>query len=561
MKRGEKVLVDQFVDQHLSLFSSPPSEEIVEAKKRAYVQLRLKSMVLSEEPAGELPALRPGWRWRFGLIGAAAVAAVLLVFAIMPGYKIDARAVVETEHDGLYRVSDKQALHAGETIEAGETVRTNRGAGAVLKLADGSGIEMRSNSALRLDQANDGVQIHLNAGSVIVNAARQRTGHLYVKTRDMTVSVVGTVFLVNTEEEGSRVAVIEGEVRVQQGEIETKLRPGQQVTTNPAMESQLVSQEISWSPNAKAHIALLLQNQAAIPAPSPAQEIFRPPDTPRWESVSVTPCDSDSQAGARGGGTGNPKAKLRVICTTPKLMIERAYVKWIEQGVIRPTWFFPISGGPSWIDSEHYTVEANPEGSPSMDVMKGPMMQALLEDRFKLKIRREIREEPVYELRVADSGLKLRPLKEGECAARDAAIDAALAGQTGNDRLFAQLALSSTIPPCGFVGIGGPRDGSPAPPGTRTVNVLGGPLSELIRNLSLDRIVLDATGIQGLFDIQLTYGVYTSPMREPPPLPPGAPLGEPIFSAIQRQLGLQLVPTRGPRTYYIIESADRPSAN
>ena len=186
-------------------------------------------------------------------------------------------------------------------------MRTNRGAGAVLKLADGSGIEMRSNSALRLDQANDGVQIHLNAGSVIVNAARQRTGHLYVKTRDMTVSVVGTVFLVNAEEEGSRVAVIEGEVRVQQGEIETKLRPGQQVTTNPAMEAQLVSQEISWSPNAKAHIALLLQNQAAIPAPSPAQEIFRPPDTPRWESVSVTPCGSDSQAGGSGRWHGSPE--------------------------------------------------------------------------------------------------------------------------------------------------------------------------------------------------------------------------------------------------------------
>jgi uncharacterized protein (TIGR03435 family) len=557
MKRGEKVRVDRFVDQHLSLFSAPPPEEILDAKERAHVQLRLEAMAPSEEPVGELSAPRPAWRWQFGVISAAAVAAVLLVFALMTNQNIDARTVVETERDGLYRFSDKQALHAGETIEAGETVRTDRGAGAVLKLADGSTIEMRSNSALRLAQANDGVQIHLDDGSVIVNAAKQRTGHLYVKTRDMTVSVVGTVFVVNAEEEGSRVAVIEGEVRVQQGEVETKLRPGQQVTTNPAMETQLVSQEISWSPNAKAHIALLLQNQAAIPAPSPAQEIFRPPDTPRWESVSVTPCGSDSQAGGRGGGTGNPQAKLRVICTTPKLMIERAYVKWIEKGVIRPTWFFPISGGPSWIDTEHYTVEADPEGSPSMDVMKGPMMQALLEDRFNLKIRREIREEPVYELRVADSGLKLKPLKEGECDARKAAVDTALGPNRGDP--FARLSLIMTE--CGAVGIGGPRDGSPAPPGTRTVNVIGGPLSELIRNLSLDRIVLDATGVQGLFDIQLTYGVYTSPMREPPTPPPGAPFGEPIFSAIQRQLGLQLVPTRGPRTYYIIESADRPSPN
>jgi uncharacterized protein (TIGR03435 family) len=557
MKRSEKVVVDQSVDQHLSLFNSPPSAEIAGAKERALIQLRLESPAALEGPLGELPAVRPSVRWRFGLVGAAAVVAVFLSFALMPVRKIDARAVVETEHDGLYRVSDKHALHVGDTIEAGVAVRTNGGAGAVLKLADGSEIEMRSNSVLSLDLAKDGVQIQLNAGSVIVNAAKQRTGHLYVKTRDMKVSVIGTVFLVNAGEEGSRVAVIEGEVRVERGEGETKLLPGEQVTTNPAMEPQLVSQEVSWSQNAKAHVALLLQNQAAIPAPSPAQEIFRPLDTPRWESVSVTPCGSD-QTGARGGGgTGNPNARLRMICVTPKWMIERAYVKWIEQGVIRPTWFFPISGGPSWIDSEHYTVEANPEGSPSMDVMKGPMMQALLEDRFKLRIRREIREEPVYELRVADSGFKLKALKEGECDARKAAADAALGPNKGD--IFARLSLVMTE--CGAVGIGGPRDGSPAPPGTRTVNVVGGPLSELIRNLSLDRIVLDATGLQGLYDIQLTYGVYTSPMREPPTPPPGAPFGEPIFSAIQRQLGLQLVPTRGLRTYYIIESAERPSGN
>ncbi|HTG74777.1 MAG TPA: hypothetical protein VMB70_13470, partial [Terriglobia bacterium] len=143
MKRGEKILVDQFVDQHLRLFSSPPSEEIADAKERAHAQLRLEAMALPEEPVGEVHALRPGGRWRFGLIGAAAVAAVLVVIAIMPGKKIDAHAVVGTEHDGLYRESDNQALHAGSRIGAGEIVRTNRGARAMLKLADGSGIEMR----------------------------------------------------------------------------------------------------------------------------------------------------------------------------------------------------------------------------------------------------------------------------------------------------------------------------------------------------------------------------------------------------------------------------------
>ena len=74
MKRSEKILVDQFVDQHLSLFSSPPPEEIVDAKERAHVQLRLEAMTSSEEPVG--PALRPAWRWRLGVIGAAAVASL-----------------------------------------------------------------------------------------------------------------------------------------------------------------------------------------------------------------------------------------------------------------------------------------------------------------------------------------------------------------------------------------------------------------------------------------------------------------------------------------------------
>jgi ferric-dicitrate binding protein FerR (iron transport regulator) len=48
--------------------------------------------------------------------------------------------------------------------------------------------------------------MHLKPGSVIVNAVEQKTGRLYVQTNDCTVSVVGTVFLVETAPDGSRVA-------------------------------------------------------------------------------------------------------------------------------------------------------------------------------------------------------------------------------------------------------------------------------------------------------------------------------------------------------------------
>jgi hypothetical protein len=86
------------------------------------------------------------------------------------------------------------------------------------------------------------------------------------QTKDVTVSVVGTVFLVNAEEEGSQVAVIEGEVRVQHGAAERKLRPGEQVATGPSMEPQPVKEEISWSRNAEAHAVLLAQSSATLAA-------------------------------------------------------------------------------------------------------------------------------------------------------------------------------------------------------------------------------------------------------------------------------------------------------
>jgi len=144
-------------------------------------------------------------------------------------------------------------LQANERIAFGDIVRSNGGAGGILRLADGSHVEVRSQSELLLERAADGVRIRLNHGGLLVDAAKQRDGHLYVQTRDFTVSVVGTVFLVNAEEAGSRVAVLEGEVRVQQGATDQKLRPGQQVATSPLMTAPTLPQEIAWSLDVVSH--------------------------------------------------------------------------------------------------------------------------------------------------------------------------------------------------------------------------------------------------------------------------------------------------------------------
>jgi uncharacterized protein (TIGR03435 family) len=256
---------------------------------------------------------------------------------------------------------------------------------------------------------------------------------------------------------------------------------------------------------------------------------------------------------------GTSPGLLRVTCMPLEWLIERAYVKYLEPDM-KPTWFFPISGGPEWIKHDLYTIMAKTEGLPSEQEMRGPMLQALLEERFNLKVKREIRQEPVYELTIAESGLKMQPLKEGECEARE---DKAPEGESKAERLERMLKGLARRPAiCGSQFIGGPQDGTKAPPRTRTVNVFGGPLDLLTRNLSLDRIIIDKTDLgERLFDMQLTYSIDKSPMREPQPVGMEPPGGDSIFLAIEKQLGLKLVPVVGPRTYYTIEHVERPSEN
>src|SRR5580698_7676144 len=75
----------------------------------------------------------------------------------------------------------------------------------------------------------------------------------------------------------------------------------------------------------------------------------------------------------------------------------------------------PINGGPLWLHSASYDIKAKAEGNPSVEMMLGPMMQRLLEDRFQLKIHRQTSEGPVYFLTVARGGPKLPSFIEGRC--------------------------------------------------------------------------------------------------------------------------------------------------
>lgn len=185
-------------------------------------------------------------------------------------------AVVMAANGPVYRVSDKQnqPLQAGEKIKRGERLRTAKGSTAVVKLADGTQIEMAERSEFSLSDNANGTTINLNQGNVIVEAAKQKSNqHLYVKTDDALVSVVGTIFSVNNGTKGSRVSVVEGEVHVEHDSKDAKLLPGDQVTTNSSIEKVEIKREVSWSRNASrydemlAQAAKLRQDIAALPRP------------------------------------------------------------------------------------------------------------------------------------------------------------------------------------------------------------------------------------------------------------------------------------------------------
>jgi hypothetical protein len=218
----------------------------------------------------------PVWRWAMGAAGVAAVTVATL--AVGNGLFLGQHAVrgaVQNVDGALYAVSDDQVrvIPAGYQIRNGDQIHTAKGSNAVVRLLDGSLVEMDERSDLSVSREWKGTTIHLDGGHIIVQAAKQRTGRLYVATDDCLVSVKGTIFSVNHGTKGSRVAVIEGVVRVSAADQTTDLRAGEEQTSNSSVSKVPIQNEIAWSRNSAKYLALLgdfalLQKQIeAIPGP------------------------------------------------------------------------------------------------------------------------------------------------------------------------------------------------------------------------------------------------------------------------------------------------------
>lgn len=189
---------------------------------------------------------------RWGIAAALVIGFGLLALPFMQRYAPfggELEATVQAAEGQVYQIADTTStpIIAGKKLEKGERVRTAKGAHALLQLGDGTTIEMRDRSELSITKNAQGTTIHLNRGDVMIEAAKQQSGRLFVDTGDSLVSVTGTVFSVASGTKGSRVSVVEGEVRLDHKGNERVIRAGEQLTTSPSIETISVKDDVAWS--------------------------------------------------------------------------------------------------------------------------------------------------------------------------------------------------------------------------------------------------------------------------------------------------------------------------
>jgi uncharacterized protein (TIGR03435 family) len=237
-----------------------------------------------------------------------------------------------------------------------------------------------------------------------------------------------------------------------------------------------------------------------------------PTQTPQspltYDIVSVRACERNAeQVGIDPLPNG---VGYNAVCVPVKVMLSVMYRMPMRQ----------IVGGPAWMSDQKFTVLARADHRYSTDELHA-MFQNMLADRFNLKLHMVTKTGPVYVLKVAKSGAKMIPVKEG---LRNSPI------VTEGENKY----TGSRVPMpylCYWLG----------------------------RMLEEDhRPVVDRTNLTGYFDFKVSFR---------PQLPPDAYSGRKaqnlptIFDAMRDQLGLELVPQKGPVETLVVDSLDQPTPN
>ncbi|HLK63367.1 MAG TPA: M56 family metallopeptidase [Bryobacteraceae bacterium] len=218
------------------------------------------------------------------------------------------------------------------------------------------------------------------------------------------------------------------------------------------------------------------------------------------------------------------------------MLIQRAYS---VQG-------FQVVGGPSWVNTDGYDIEAKPEVSTDQKRM-WLMLQTLLADRFKLVMHRATQDLPVYDLQTVRGGPKLPAPVGGNCSE-----------------------VMTWPPP----GPGQPRPAPPCGPGLvksgtgLTMEGISVSMPAFVKQLSLilGKEVIDKTGFTGRFALHLEFAIDDALAGIPNPVGPSSQPADindrpSIRTAMQEQLGLKLQASTGPVDVFVIDHVERPGEN
>jgi hypothetical protein len=242
------------------------------------------------------PASR-GFQWSIVRLSFAVATVALLVALVWTGRNwyfagpTGSRARIDSIEGQAYGIgaAGGRVLKTGDEVGEDELIRTAANSHAKVRLFEGSEVEMNQRAELTVSASRRDTTIHLDQGSIIVQAAKRHTGHLYVSAPDCLVAVTGTVFSVNSGTKGSRVAVIEGEVHVKHAGLESILHSGDQVATTQSVGLVPVREEIAWSSDLDHELALLAEFSKLR---TKLEEIQTP--GPRYESkiLPLLPADT-----------------------------------------------------------------------------------------------------------------------------------------------------------------------------------------------------------------------------------------------------------------------------
>ena len=274
---------------------------------------------------------------------------------------------------------------------------------------------------------------------------------------------------------------------------------------------------------------------------------------PSFEAASVKPMQSGrGRVSPLHGGPGTDAPGQLTGAATFKALLIRAYE--LKE--------YQISG-PAWMDSERYEIAAKIPAGVSQAIV-ARMLQTLLAERFHLTTHREKRELPVYALRPAKGGPKI---KESAPPDPNAAGKPAAPKFTMGADGFPEILAGSDVPRTYEAVVSG-TDGIMYKVWARreTMQQLADYLSARV-----ERPVLDLTDLRDQYDFSLAFAVESAggiiPRAGPPPdmieshrtpvMPEG---GLPIFSAVQVQLGLRLEPRKGAVEMLIVDRVEKTPA-